>query len=321
MLEQRRRGRRISTSVLCLLAFLLLTLVNVSWYRMEIAISEKKEIEAKLQKTEEMIEQLKLKSSEELASKTQPIHDFASMLKRVPEKEHRAIAEVTEIVSAPVSGLEISQQFNLSRTGVNHSGPMLGLPEACYNCRAGGGNGGMPLDEHGVCRHFCSMGRFCGTTGPYHATDCRQPCAGPACAWQLSTPQTGADVFWITGSLLPFDRASRRFDFARSECGSARGVDPQRDELWIDVGAHSAALAPARGLVLAFEPQLWLWQKPARRSPSRAAPTPASSPSPPPAPPARPPSAHSTPAPTTTARRCSGWTRGPRSSSGRGRRR
>jgi FkbM family methyltransferase len=266
---QRSKGRRVSIYIPCLALLVLLYAVNFLWFRMDLAIREKKQAEAKLEQAEAELEKLKRTSNEKLENQTRIINGLMLMQGRVQEIVN--INQGAKILSMEIpddAQLEVGNASGMisaaSEKSPNRQPP--GLPEACYNCRKGGGDGGVPLDENGVCRHFCSMGRFCGTTGPYRATDCQKPCSGSACLWQLSTPQTSADAFWIANSLLPFDRASRRFDFEASECRKSRGVDPQRDAIWIDVGAHDSAMAPAKGVVLAFEPQLWLWQKVVQQS-------------------------------------------------------
>mmetsp|Transcript_11659 Transcript_11659/g.16660 ORF Transcript_11659/g.16660 Transcript_11659/m.16660 type:complete len:470 (-) Transcript_11659:153-1562(-) len=136
------------------------------------------------------------------------------------------------------------------------------LAHACYECVPGGkADGGTDLDKNGICRDKCSQGGFCGSSQYYQGTDCRTPCSGPACSWQLGTPQHLADSFWITNKLIPFDTTTRRFHLKSTPC-----ADPK--EIWIDVGAHSASLVPHQGIVFAFEPQLWLFQQVLKQSQS-----------------------------------------------------
>ena len=161
---------------------------------------------------------------------------------------------------------EVTPASGNSSQGNSKKRVLPGLPDACYSCQPGGDGGGVALDTNGVCRHFCSMGNYCGTTAPYRATDCTKACAGSHCLWQFGTPQTSADAFWIANALIPFDRATRRFDLDSSKCARMQGVNPHTDKLWIDVGAHDTAIVPPHGIVFAFEPQLWLYQQVVQQS-------------------------------------------------------
>ena len=250
--------------------------INFLWFSKELAIREKKHAEAKLEQAKAKLEVLKRTSEVELANQTRAMG--ALRLRQAYVKEKVSGEKEEEMIRSPYFKSQLSRKAAdplheiVNASGTASTASSMGqeglpdLPEACYNCRAGGDDGGVPLDKNGVCRHFCSMGRYCGTSGAYHATDCRHPCNGSACAWQFGTPQTSADAFWIANGIIPFDRVSRRFDFAASECKRQRGVDPQHGTIWIDVGAHNSAMEPPNGLVLAFEPQLWLWQKVVQQS-------------------------------------------------------
>ena len=273
---KRVKGHRVSTCIQLILCLAMLYTINLLWFSKEVAIRQKKHAESMLAQAEAKLKELKWISDEKLANQTRTIE--ALKLMQVRAQENLSGKKVEEMIPKPFFKSQLSRKaadplreiVNASGTrsaasGNGKQGPP-GLPEVCSKCRAGGDDGGVPLDKDGVCRHFCSMGRYCGTSAAYQSTDCRQPCNGSACKWQLGTPQTNADAFWIANGIIPFDRGSRRFDFAASECKRRRGVDPQHAAIWIDVGAHNSALEPDNGLVIAFEPQLWLWEKVVQQS-------------------------------------------------------
>ena len=69
---------------------------------------------------------------------------------------------------------------------------------------------------------------------------------------------TGMEALWMMGgdSSPPYNEASGRFDFTRSQCLSTYNT------VWIDVGAHTKAEIPNPAVpVIGFEPQLKFWSE------------------------------------------------------------